>query len=118
MFHDEIVPRLNDDLKVLTPAPAGSVTTPLLRSRIGTIGEPSLKFPTAEKLFGAFCVMITVCGNACDGGNCWRPGLSFCGLREKPARTTILSPSRYANPIRGVSRSFCTGMLQYGLPMA
>jgi hypothetical protein len=61
---------------------SGSDRTRLLRSSSGTTGEPSLRLPTAEKLFGAVSVMMTVCGNACAGGSCCRPGLLLCGLRR------------------------------------
>src|SRR5262245_5710868 len=81
-FHDEILQRMYSSLNVFTPAPAGSDNTPLVKSSCGTIGEPSLKLPTDEKLLTAVCVMTTVCGNACEGGSCCRPGLLLCGLRE------------------------------------
>src|SRR5262245_52551568 len=81
-FHDEILPRTYSSLNVFTPAPAGSDNMPLVKSICGTIGDPSLKLPTDEKLLTAVCVMTTVCGNACEGGSCCRPGLLLCGLRE------------------------------------
>src|SRR5712672_2847180 len=106
-----MVPRTNSSRTVVTPVPGARLTVPAVRSSGGTTGTPVLNEPTGAKVLGPDSLIAMSCGYACAMPFTRVTALSLCGLRENPTRITTDSVGRYAQPSRGVKRSFWTLML-------